>query len=87
MIEIKSVTKSYGDFVAIDDINITVDDSSVLGIAGFNGSGKTTLLNVCAGIYKADKGSILLDGKDAFDNNTERANLFYFSDNFYSPVD
>ncbi len=86
MIEIKSVTKSYGDFVAIDDINITVDDSSVLGIAGFNGSGKTTLLNVCAGIFKADKGCVLLDGKDAFDNDNERAELFYLSDNFYFPV-
>ena len=86
MIEIKSVTKSYGDYVAIDDINITVEDSSVLGLAGFNGSGKTTLLNVCAGIYKADKGSVLLDGKEAFDNNNERVNLFYLSDNFYFPV-
>ena len=86
MIEIKSVTKSYGDYVAIEDINITVEDSSVLGLAGFNGSGKTTLLNVCAGIYKADKGSVLLDGKDAFDNDCERTNLFYLSDNFYFPV-
>lgn len=86
MIEIKSVTKSYGDFVAIDDINITVEDSSVLGLAGFNGSGKTTLLNVCAGIFKADRGCVLLDGKDAFDNDVERTKLFYLSDNFYFPV-
>lgn len=86
MIETKSVTKSYGDFVAIDDINIIVEDSSVLGLAGFNGSGKTTLLNVCAGIFKPDTGCVLLDGKDAFDNEVERANLFYLSDNFYFPV-
>ena len=80
MIEIKNVTKSYGDYVAIEDINITVEDSSVLGLAGFNGSGKTTLLNVCAGIFKADNGSVLLDSKDAFDNDCERTNLFYLSD-------
>ena len=86
MIEIKSVTKSYGDYIAIENINIVVEDSSVLGLAGFNGSGKTTLLNVCAGIFKADKGCVLLDNKDAFDNNIERANLFYLSDNFYFPV-
>ena len=86
MIEIKSVTKSYGDYVAIEEINITVENSSVLGLAGFNGSGKTTLLNVCAGIFKADKGSVLLDGKDAFDNDCERTNLFYLSDNFYFPI-
>ena len=86
MIEIKSVTKSYGDYIAIDDINITVEDSSVLGLAGFNGSGKTTLLNVCAGIFKPDEGSVLLDGKDAFDNDNERVNLFYLSDGFYFPI-
>ena len=86
MIEIKSVTKSYGDYVAINDINITVEDSSVLGLAGFNGSGKTTLLNVCAGIFKADKGCVLLDGKNVFDNDVERASLFYLSDSFYFPV-
>ena len=86
MIEIKSVTKSYGDYIAIDDINITVEDSSVLGLAGFNGSGKTTLLNVCAGIFKPDKGSVLLDGNNAFDNDNERAKLFYLSDGFYFPI-
>ncbi len=86
MIEIKSVTKSYGDYVAIDNINITVEDSSVLGLAGFNGSGKTTLLNVCAGIFKPDKGCVLLDGKEVFDNDTERTQLFYLSDNFYFPI-
>ncbi len=86
MIEIKSVTKSYGNYVAIDDINITVEDASVLGLAGFNGSGKTTLLNVCAGIFKPDKGCVLLDGKESFDNEKERAQLFYLSDSFYFPI-
>lgn len=86
MIEIKAVTKSYCDYIAIDDINITVEDSSVLGLAGFNGSGKTTLLNVCAGIFKTDKGCVLLDGNNAFDNSSERAHLFYLADTFYFPV-
>ncbi|MBQ6838911.1 MAG: ATP-binding cassette domain-containing protein, partial [Clostridia bacterium] len=62
MIEIKSVTKKYGDYTAIENINLTVNDSSVLGLAGFNGSGKTTLLNVCAGVFKADSGAVYLDG-------------------------
>ncbi len=86
MIEIKSVTKKYGDYTAIEDISITVENCSVFGIAGFNGSGKTTLLNICAGIYKADSGIVLLDGKDAFDNNEERFSLFYLSDNLWFPV-
>lgn len=86
VIEIKNVTKKYGDFTAIENINLTVDDCSVLGLAGFNGCGKTTLLNVCAGIFKADTGAAYLDGKDAFDNDTERKNLFYVSDTMWFPA-
>lgn len=86
MIEIKSVTKKYGDYTAIEDINLFVDDCSVLGIAGFNGCGKTTLLNVCAGIFKPDSGRVLLDGKPSFDNDEERKALFYVSDNMWFPV-
>jgi ABC-2 type transport system ATP-binding protein len=85
MIEIKSVTKKYKDFTAIDNICLTVNDSSVLGIIGFNGSGKTTLLNVCAGIFKADNGGVYLDGVDSFDNNNQRMSMFYLSDNLYFP--
>ena len=51
MIGIKNATKGYGDSAVIENINITVEDSSVLGLIGFNGSGKTTLLNVCSGIF------------------------------------
>ena len=86
MIEIKSVTKKYGDFTAIEDISLTVEDCSVLGLAGFNGCGKTTLLNVCAGIFKADSGAVYLDGADVFDNDVERQNLFYVSDELWFPV-
>lgn len=85
MIEIKSVTKKYGDYTAIDNINLTIDNASVLGIIGFNGSGKTTLLNVCAGVFKADNGAVYFDGADTFDNNKERMNMFYLSDNLYFP--
>lgn len=85
MIEIKSVTKKYGDYTAIDNINLTIENASVLGIIGFNGSGKTTLLNVCAGIFKADNGGVYFDGEDTFDNNRARMNMFYLSDNLYFP--
>lgn len=85
MIEIKSVTKKYGDFTAIENINTTVNNGSVLGVIGFNGSGKTTLLNICAGIFKADNGGVYFDGADTYDNNKERMNMFYLSDNLYFP--
>lgn len=86
MIEIKNVTKSYEKKVAIEGINLTINDSSVLGIAGFNGSGKTTLLNICAGIYKPDSGEVLLDGAVAFDNDVERKQMFFLADEFFFPA-
>ncbi len=86
MIEIKNVSKSYGKHLVLDEITLTVEDSSVLGLAGFNGSGKTTLLNICAGVYKTDGGCVLLDGGETFDNDKERKNLFYLSDDLYLPA-
>ena len=86
MIEIKGVTKKYGDYTAIENVNITVEDSSVFGIAGFNGCGKTTLLNVCAGVFKAEEGAVFLDGADAFDNSKERKEMFYLTDDTWFPV-
>lgn len=86
LIEIKSVTKKYGDYTAIENVNITVEDSSVFGIAGFNGCGKTTLLNVCAGVFKAEEGAVYLDGADAFDNSKERKELFYLTDDTWFPA-
>ena len=85
MIKINSVTKKYDDFTAIENINIEVEDTSVFALTGFNGSGKTTLLNICAGVVKATEGQVLLDGNDAFDNDQERKNLFYVSDNMFFP--
>ncbi len=86
LIEIKGVTKKYGDYTAIENVNITVEDSSVYGIAGFNGCGKTTLLNVCAGVFKAEEGAVFLDGADAFDNSKERKELFYLTDDTWFPA-
>lgn len=86
MIEIKNVTKKYGKTTVIDNISLTVENGSVLGLAGFNGCGKTTLLNVCAGIFKADQGKVLLNGYDAFSNDTTRHTMFYAADTMYLPV-
>lgn len=86
MIEIKSVTKKYGNNVVIDNINLTVESSSVLGLAGFNGCGKTTLLNICAGIFKPENGEVLLDGETVFNNTSNKRNLFYVPDNMWFPV-
>ena len=83
MIEVKNVTKSFGDFTAVEDISFTVKDSSVYGLIGYNGAGKTTLLKSAAGIYRPDKGKVLLDGENSYDNDEARQRLFYIPDDMY----
>jgi len=62
-ITIKGLTFSYNSHKILDDLNVMVDDSEILGLVGPNGSGKTTLIKCIDRILKP-KGSILLDGKE-----------------------
>lgn len=86
MIEFVNVTKKFGDFTAVEDISFKVEPSSIYGLIGYNGAGKTTLLKTAAGIYKADGGSVLVDGQDTYDNNDVRRDLFYIPDDLYFPM-
>ena len=66
MIEVVNVTKKFGDFTAIQDLNFKVSDGSIYGLIGYNGAGKTTLLKTITGVYKPDGGEVRLDGENAF---------------------
>ena len=68
-IVIEGLHKRYGDTVALDGLDITVQPGEILGIAGPNGSGKSTMVKTLAGEVMADRGRILLDGveRDAAD--------------------
>ncbi len=83
MIEIKSVTKKFDDFTAIDNMSFSVGNSSIYGLIGYNGAGKTTLLKTAAGIYKADGGEILLNGINPYDNDKIRKGMFFVPDDLY----
>lgn len=83
MIEIKNVTKKFGDFAAIENLSLNVGNTSVYGLVGYNGSGKTTLLKTVAGIYKADGGEILIDGINVFDSAEAKKKLFFVPDDIW----
>ena len=64
-LELKNVTKAFGDFVANDQISLTVEPGQVHTLLGENGAGKSTLMNVLFGLYQPTAGEILIDGKPA----------------------
>ena len=68
MIEIKNVTKKYGDKVAVDNVSFTVEDGEIFAFIGHNGAGKTTLIKAIVGIHDFDEGEILINGKSIKDD-------------------
>ncbi|MDO4555133.1 MAG: ABC transporter ATP-binding protein [Lachnospiraceae bacterium] len=63
-IELKQVTKRFGEVVANDQVDLNVRAGEILSILGENGSGKTTLMNMISGIYFPDEGHIYVNGKE-----------------------
>ena len=64
MIQVENVTKKYGQRVAVDRLNFTVNRGEILGFLGPNGAGKSTTMNIITGYLSATEGSVKLDGHD-----------------------
>ena len=64
MIEVKNVTKKYGDFTAVDDISFDVKNNEIVGFLGPNGAGKSTTMNMITGYIEPTKGAIIINGYD-----------------------
>lgn len=64
MIEVKNLTKRYGDIIAVDDISFTVDTGEVLGFLGPNGAGKSTTMNIITGYISSTSGTVTVDGTE-----------------------
>ncbi len=62
MLEIKNLTKLYGEKRAVDNLSLTIEAGEIYGFIGHNGAGKTTTLKSCVGLIGFDSGDILLDG-------------------------
>lgn len=82
MIEIKNVTKKYGDKTAIQDISFTVEDGEIFAFIGHNGAGKTTLIKSIVGIHDFDEGDILINQKSIKQNPIEcKKEMAFIADN------
>lgn len=75
-LEIKNLTKKYGDFIAVDNMSLTVEEGEIFGFLGSNGAGKSTTINMISGLLKSHDGSISILGKDIKKNsNFTKKNL------------
>ncbi len=71
-LEVEGVWKYYGDFPALADVMLRTAAGSALALLGRNGAGKTTLLRIIAGLSRASRGSVRIQGADARDEATRR---------------
>ena len=79
MIELKNVSKTYaGSVLAVDQLDLTIQDGEIFGFLGPNGAGKTTTIKMITGILKPDQGQILINGKDIQQEPLEAKKLFGF---------
>lgn len=83
MIKAVNVVKSFGDFKALDGLNLTVNKGTVYGLIGPNGAGKTTFIKTLMGIYKSDGGEITVDGSVVYENDKVKQNIVYISDDLF----
>src|SRR5882672_6203099 len=82
MIEVRNLTKRYGDMIAIRDITFSVAKGEILGFLGPNGAGKTTTMRILTGFMPASSGTITVDGFDVFDQSFEvRKRIGYLPEN------
>ena len=71
MVEVKNLTKVYGDIKAVDNISFTVNDGEVLGFLGPNGAGKSTTMNIITGYLSSSSGTVTVDGSEILENPKE----------------
>ena len=64
MIEVKNITKKYGNFTAVDNINFKIEEGEIIGLLGPNGAGKSTTMNMITGYIEPTEGEIKVEGYD-----------------------
>ena len=87
MLELRNITKTFGDFKALDNLSMTVPEGTVYGLVGPNGAGKSTAIRCMVGVYRPDCGSISMAGEPVYENPTLKTRIGYIPDDiFYFPA-
>lgn len=86
MLELKNVTKVFGDFTALDNLSMTVPKGAVYGLVGPNGAGKSTAIRCLLGVYRPESGEITLNGETIYENPEVKTTIGSIPDDiFYFP--
>ena len=80
-LDIRSLTRTFGRSVALDDVSFTVPDDSICGLLGRNGAGKTTIMSIVAGQDRPTSGSVTVFGERPFENESILAKISFVRDN------
>ena len=83
MLEMRNVTKYFGDFKALDDLTLTVPKGAVYGLVGPNGAGKSTAIRHLTGVYRPSTGQITMDGQPIFENDTIKSRIGHIPDDIF----
>ena len=87
MLEIKHLVKKYGKFTAVDDLNLSIPESSIFGFVGPNGAGKTTTMKIMSGLLKATSGSVMIDDVDVTKNSKALKERIGYMPDFFGVYD
>ena len=83
MLEVRNLTKTFGTFTALKELNMTIPRGAVYGLVGPNGAGKTTLIRHITGVYRPDSGEIALDGEAVWENPGAKGKIGFIPDDLF----
>ena len=83
MLEVRNLTKTFGNFTALKDLNMTIPKGAVYGLVGPNGAGKTTVIRHITGVYRSDCGTVTLDGVPVWENPEAKARIGFIPDDLF----
>ena len=83
MLEMNSVTKTFGTFKALDNLTLTVPQGAVYGLVGPNGAGKSTAIRHLTGVYRPDSGTVQVDGQPVYENPAVISDIGYIPDEIF----
>jgi ABC-2 type transport system ATP-binding protein len=85
MLRVSNLSKKFGDFQVLKNININAEKNQIYGLVGSNGCGKTTILKHIMQVYKQDEGYIAFDEEEVDKNSDLIKDFYYVQDTLYFP--